>query len=307
MSPAALPEAPWYPVRFDPAASELLWLHLPGEEFREPFFEDSIRLRRRQAAALRTPLDALLQVPPDAAGPRAIFFHASRCGSTLAMQVLGRVPGCRSLSEPPVLDELLNHPGTEDAHLSGLLRAYARAETGPAPAVFLKTDSWHLPHLDRLRRIFPAAPCYFLYREPAAILRSHRRERGSQMVPGLLDPACFGIDRAAVNPADLEGYARQVLAAIFRQALAAAEAGKVLPLSYSLLPGYLWEHLGPVLGLPRHGWEAAKERAARDAKHAHRPHESSPAPPESSGDEALDAAHARLEELCRERTQAPAA
>ncbi len=303
MSPDAVPDPGWYPVDFDPEKGELRWLHLPGEEFREPFFEDSIR-RRRRAPALRTPLDALLDVAPEIRAPRAMFFHASRCGSTLAMQVLGRVPGCRALSEPPLLDVLLQACGTRDGHISGLLRAYGRPDTGEAPALFLKTDSWHLPHLKRLRRIFPGTPCFFLYREPAAILQSHRRQPGSQMVPGLLDPACFGIDPAGVDPADLDGYARQVLAAIFRQAVEAAADGEVLPLSHALLPDFLWQVLGPRLGLPEDGWAAAKERTMWDAKHGLRRYEASPAPPGPCGDEALDACHARLEVLCREWTEA---
>jgi hypothetical protein len=260
-------EPTWYPVALDPGKRELIWLHLPGERFRDPFFEDTIR-RHRRAPAITTPLEIMEgAIGPD---PRAIFFHASRCGSTLAMQLLSRVAGCRAISEPPVLDTLLHLPEVADAHLAGLIRSFAKPHDGPAVDLFLKLDSWHLPYLPRIRRVFPQTPCFFLYREPTAILHSHRRERGSQMVPGMMDSRRFGIEPATVNPADLDGYAERVLTSLFRQAVVAVETGSIVPIAYSQLPDFLWDDLGPALGLPRENWMHSKERAFRDAKHAHR-------------------------------------
>lgn len=259
----------WYPVGFDPAAQALTWLQLPGERFTAPFFEDTLRNHRRQSMRAITSLAALERV--SAGDPSAFFFHASRCGSTLMMQLLGCVDGCRALSEPAVLDAILHEPQASDAALHGLVHALGRTDREPH-RYFLKPDCWHLPHLERLRRIFPAVPCFFIYREPAAILRSHRRERGSQMVPGMMDSLRFGIDPASVDPADLDGYATRVLAAVFRQAVEAAEAGRVIPIAHSQLPGLIWEKLGPALGLPVDGWEQAKSRARYDAKQPHQAH-----------------------------------
>jgi hypothetical protein len=269
MHPEVLSEPDWYPVDLDPAKRQLTWLHLPGEKFRDPFFEDTTR-RHRRAPAITTPLKIL----GDVAGPhpRAIFFHASRCGSTLAMQLFGSVPGCRAISEPPVVDALLHLPDVEDVHLAGMARSFARPKDGQAVDLFLKLDSWHLPHLPRIRRVFPHTPCFFLYREPSAILRSHRRERGSQMVPGMMDSRRFGIDPATVYPADLDGYAERVLTSLFRQAAAAVEDKLIIPITYSQLPDLLWDQLGPALGLPKESWDQAKVRALQDAKHPHRPH-----------------------------------
>ena len=196
------------------------------------------------------------------------------------MQLLGRVAGCRALSEPPIVDTLLHLPEADDELIAGLLHSFAKPEGAIFPKLFLKLDCWHLPHLERLQRIFPRTPCFFLYREPEAILRSHLRERGSQMVPGLVDSRCFGIDPASVNPADLDGYAERVLSAIFRQGVAAVESGAISPIAYSQLPEFAWENLGPLLGLPEDGWSEAKARAGQDAKHGHKVHE--PAPPSPS-------------------------
>ena len=266
-----LPGLDWFPVGYDPVARSVSWLHLPGERFAEAFFEDTLRKYGKRAEQKSTSISALGAGVPGGRDPAALFFHSSRCGSTLVMQLLGRVAGYRSLSEPPVFDQFLQDPAVEDSQVRGLIHALGRSlENGQT---FLKTDSWHLPHLERLRRIFPETPCFFLYREPAAILRSHRRERGLQMVPGMLDPWIFGIDPATLNYADLDGHAERVLTSIFRQAVQAAEAGRVVPVAHSQLPHLLWDQLGPFLGLPENGWELAKERSLYDAKHVHQLHQ----------------------------------
>jgi len=275
--PVSAPD--WYPVELDAARRELTWLHLPGQRFLEPFFEDTIRRHRRSTPSLKTPLEILRGSNPDTPDPRAIFFHASRCGSTLLMQLLGRVAGCRALSEPPIVDTLLNLPTADDELISGLIHSFAKPDGGVPPKLFLKLDCWHLPHLERLQRTFPRTPCFFLYREPEAILRSHRRERGSQMVPGLVDSWYFGIDPASVNPADLDGYAERVLSAIFQQGVSAVQGGTVFPIAYSQLPEFVWEKLGPSLGLSEDGWSEAKARAGQDAKHGHMAHASAPPSP----------------------------
>lgn len=272
MNPAeCLPGPDWYPVELDSAAGTVSWIHLPGERFSEAFFEDTLRKHGRQAKRKTTSLAMLDTAVRGGCDPAAFFFHSSRCGSTLVMQLLGRVPGCRALSEPPVLDQFLQDPAVKDCQLRGLIHALGRSP-GNADRTFLKTDSWHLPHLERIRRIFPGTPCFFLYREPAAILRSHQRERGMQMVPGILDPKLFGLDPATMNHADLDGHAERVLTTIFSLAVQAAETGKVIPVAHSQLPHLLWEQLGPFLGLPKNHWDLAKERSLYDAKHIQRLH-----------------------------------
>lgn len=289
----------WYPVKLEPRGEETLWFHLPGEGFLDPFFEETVRRHRRSAPSAHLPLECLRGASPDVPDPRAIFFHASRCGSTLVMQLLSRVPGCRCISEAPVLDELLHSAAIEDDLLKGLIRSFGKPdENRAAPVLFLKTDSWHLPHLDRIRRVFPETPCYFIYRDPAEILRSHRRERGSQMVPQLVDPWRFDIDPATVNFSNPDAYAERVLAAIFRQAVTAAESGEIIPIAYSQLPDLIWDRLGHDLGLGGTVWDAAKERAKQHSKDPSRSLED---PREEQAlivkDQALLADFQRLEEL----------
>ncbi|QJE98141.1 hypothetical protein [Luteolibacter luteus] len=293
LDPVTTPD--WFPMELDAVSRELTWLHVPGGKFHEPFFEDSVRLHRRSTPFIKTPLTVLSQSNPDAPAPAAIFFHSSRCGSTLVMQLLSHVTGCRTLSEPPVLDTLLHLEGADDALVTGLLRAFAKPLNGVAPKLFLKTDCWHLPQLGRLKRLFPETPRYFIYREPDAILRSHRRMRGSQMVPGIVDSRHFDIDPASVNPADLDGYTEQVLAGIFRQAATIVEEGGLKPIAYSELPQFVWETLGPELGISSEDWTEAKQRSHFDSKGPHVPHQPAAQEFTTSIPDCLARDHARLE------------
>lgn len=284
-------------MEFDSSRRELVWLQLPGGQFLEPFFEDTRRQIRRNAAPLRTPLEALRETNPDVPEPSAVFFHSSRCGSTLVSQLLARVPGCRTISEPPIFDLLLNHDEVDDTIISGLLRAFGKPSEDHPPRLFLKTDCWHLPQLGRLKRLFPQTPFYFIYREPEAILQSHRRARGSQMVPGLVDYKHFGIDPATVNHADLDGYAERVLSSIFKQGVEAVESGHASPIAYSQLPQLLWEKLGPAFGIPEGAWEEAKKRLHIHAKRPQLQHEPETDIPPIPLPEDLAANFAKLELL----------
>lgn len=297
-----LPGPDWFPVDYDATARAVTWFHLPGERFSEAFFEDTLRKHGRLTKRISTSVSSLATAIPGGRDPSAIFFHSSRCGSTLVMQLLGLVPGARALSEPPVLDAFLQDASIEDSQLRGLIHALGRSPATDA-RTFLKTDSWHLPHLARIRRTFPRTPCFFLYRNPADILRSHRRERGLQMVPGMIDTRILGIDTATINPADLDGHAERVLTAIFRQAVHAAEAGHLVPVAHSQLPDLLWDRLGPHLQLPDDGWGPAKQRSLYNAKHSHLPYPpAGPAPADHLLPPDLANAFERLEAI-REAAQ----
>lgn len=276
MNHPPIPPPDWYPVTLDPARGEIIWYHLPDEPFLDPFFEDTIRKRKRTAAQQPTPFDFTGGTDTALPSPAAFFFHASRCGSTLLMQLLGLAPASRAIAEPPIIDQILNLPSAPGSLLPDVIRSYARSSGDTPVRLFVKLDSWHIAHAATFARLFPDVPRFFLYREPSAILASHRALRGSQMVPGLIDATPLGIDPAAVNPADLEGYAEKVLSRIFAKAIEATENNLVTPIAYSQLPDIVWNGLADRLGLTGTDWSAAKKRSEFDAKHPHSP----PRPPD---------------------------
>ncbi len=233
----------WYPVALSAAPPGVWWRDLGAKRFTEPFFSDT--LLAVDAAARRrchTPLSALAEVG-DTLAPTAFIFHVSRCGSTLLAQALATLPHCIVMSEPPVLDSFLRcHAASDDAAADTfrlLLAALGQRRAAAERHLIVKLDSWHIASLALIRRAFPDTPCLLLYREPGAVLASHRRRRGPQMVPGLVDLTRLALDPAAAHPADLDGYARLVLAAFFAAALAQASSQRLSLLNYNELPGVI--------------------------------------------------------------------
>lgn len=236
------PEAGWYPVKLEarPGGSAVLhWQNLASVDFSEPFFEDTMRYHRGSCPFLRTefPAEDFPVLPPPVL-PAALIFHASRSGSTLLTQYISCLPGGFGLSEPPVIDDVLQASLPDEMKIT-LLRHVVHAlcqRRSPDDRYFiLKHDSWHLPWLPLLQQAFPGMPCWFIYRRPEEILWSHYRQRGSHMVPGLRDSAPLGILPGSFDPADLDGYAALVLESVFAQAMQHVSNGFLLPLEYRRL------------------------------------------------------------------------
>jgi hypothetical protein len=290
----------WFPVALD--AHAVSWRHLPGR-FTEPFFGDTLRAQpREQRRVCRTPHEWLGRAGPVLA-PSVFIFHASRCGSTLLAQMLAALPQCVVQSEPPAVDDFFTRFGTQPPSdcaplLRALVGALGQRRHGQESHYIVKLDCWHVRHLPLLRAAFPATPFWFLYREPEAILASHRRQRGPQMVPGLVLPPEFG---AGLAPWDLEAYCARVIADIFGAAL--AHAGELRLLNYRQLPDVVWETLLAQLGIdvtPAQ-LEALRARAGFHAKAAAQAFkgdpDTAPAPRPAEAEALLAPLYARLEAL----------
>lgn len=191
---AAAPPPCWIPERIvtDRAGEERCrWFDVAGLRFTEPFFDDTVRRRRRGAQAERWStvaelLDEAATVP--AVDNIVFIFHVSRCGSTLMSQLFGLDEHTLVLSETPLLDAILRADrGDRERLFDAALRLLARPRGGIQSRLVVKTDCWHLFQAATLRRLYPQAPFVLLYRRPAAVLGSHQKMRGMQMVPGLLD------------------------------------------------------------------------------------------------------------------------
>lgn len=251
------PTAGWYPVelaRSGQSEPSLIWQDLSAADFASPFFEDALRRARRENPELRsTSLDDFDDWPLTAAiAPTAFIFHASRCGSTLLSQMFSCLEGSISISEPPILDEILSlqqgNKGTVPL-LQRVLLAHGQCRKPSDRHLFIKHDSWHIRWLPLIQEAFPGVPCYFVYRDPVEILWSHHRQRGSQMVPGLRDPALFDIEPGSFDCADLDGYAARVLESFFARALPFVQEGKLIPLDHEGLVGKVRLEIAGRLGI----------------------------------------------------------
>lgn len=231
----------WYPVvaRQD----SLWWRYFGSKKFSEPFFHDTLaHLAQAPRFRTRTVFGALDEFDGELA-PTAFVFHVSRCGSTLLTQLLSSLPGCIAMSEPPIIDSWLRlHAGKKDAEsgLRKIVSALGQKRFGEERHFFVKLDSWHIGQLPLFRKAFPATPFLFLYRRPHEILASHRRQRGRQMVPGLVDAALLPVAPPKVA-SDLDGYCVDVLEHFF--GTACRHADELILLNYDQFPHVVWTHL----------------------------------------------------------------
>lgn len=189
----AEPVASWPPIGWLPWAVEpgpdgdaVRWICAAAARFDAPFFADAIAPSRHgpfnRLIDWRTPLhDLASSTPADFPAPVGLIFHWSRCGSTLAARMIEACASVAVFAEPEPIDAVL---ATGDPMK---LRAMAAALAHGRPdcdRFVLKLDCWHIQSLSLFQQAFPETPWIFQFREPAAILASHARMPGSQMMPG---------------------------------------------------------------------------------------------------------------------------
>jgi sulfotransferase family protein len=274
------PPRHWLPARVRPDAGFALdWLHFADLALDAPFFEES----RGQAAArpfnqmfrYRTSLDTLLSgVDGDSLAPDGFIFHMSRCGSTLAAQILAASPANIVVSEAAPIDAMIQLPFfvpglTQDQHVAALraiVAGYGRDRSGQSRRYFIKCDSWHVLALPLLLAAFPDTPWVFLHRDPVEVIVSQLRMRGAQAAPGVLPPHIFGF-AADEHLAPVE-YITRVLARICAAALSHADRGSALFVDYRDLPEAMFTRILPHFGTAPDSEELAQMHAAarRDAK-----------------------------------------
>lgn len=245
----------WFPVTLQ--GREIVWRHVPSR-FTASFFADTLHQQEpTQRYICRTEFDRLTHLEP-ALAPSAFIFHTSRCGSTLLTQLLTTLSCCIVMSEPPIIDAFLRLYQAEpeasggSAGLEQLILALGQQRSPEETHFFIKLDSWHIRFLPILRAAFPHTPCWFLYRDPEAILASHRRQRGPQMVPGMIEALATEV----LEEGDLDGYCAKILAGFFEAAL--ANVAHLQLINYRQLPDILWQDL-----LPRQGLDCTSEQLER--------------------------------------------
>lgn len=260
------------------------WFCRAGQRYREPFFSETVlnclshQPNGKQFASFST-LDFLVEAARrvDPIAPTAFIFHASRCGSTLLAQLLNLHPQHVVLSEAPLLDELLRLP-LQDAQVNtaaiepllaaaiGLLGDRRCDET----RLFVKLDSWHIHFASLLRKLYPRTPFILQYRAPQEIIRSHRVRRGTQAVPGLLEPVLFEMGAQDITPLDADAYMGKVLAYFYRQfARLHTKDGNTLLLNYSQGPESMMQQLTGIAGftLETATWDEIRERSRYHSKY----------------------------------------
>ncbi|WP_423605582.1 sulfotransferase [Sphingomonas sp. MS122] len=248
------PDLGWLPARSlpDGAALAFEWAWFGAGRLTDPFYGDSVRRMGvrpfSRAFRPRTSLDVLIAgaAGEEALAPQGFVFHMSRCGSTLAAQMLAAVPHHIVVSEAAPIDAIVQWASESSAPLEdrlaalrAIVAALGRDRSGAARRYFVKLDSWHVLALPLFRAAFPDVPWIFLYRDPAEVMVSQMR------MPGLH----LASPRVAVEPNrafSLEAHGSQVLARFL------TAAGESLALGGGMLVNYAGLAQAMQADVPRH-------------------------------------------------------
>ncbi|MFP5043002.1 hypothetical protein [Parasediminibacterium sp. JCM 36343] len=104
-------------------------------------------------------------------------FHISRCGSTLISQILSDSKKFFVISEPPIINKILDpKSGLSKQIFSKLLIASMNCINSSAPEkskdTVIKFRSWNTIYLKEITELFPTAPWIFVHRKGSEVLAS---------------------------------------------------------------------------------------------------------------------------------------
>jgi hypothetical protein len=245
----------WLPARIRRDGAELVldWTYFGARRLTEPFYADSVTAIRSDGAGrlVSTPLTDLARWTdvPASLEPTGLIFHMSRCGSTLASQMLAACSANIVVSEASSIDAVVRMAPEHDriSLLRAMVAALGQVRNPGETRYVLKLDSWHACALPLFRAAFPQTPWAFLYRDPSAVMVSHARRPGMQMASDLVTPSFYGLDPGGQTWG--EDYVAQVLAAICDAIARDYPAGGGLLANYDELPHAVWTRLLPHFGV----------------------------------------------------------
>ncbi|WP_143159952.1 sulfotransferase family protein [Chitinophaga jiangningensis] len=247
------------------------WMYTGDNPFTAPFFDETIsQCRTAHPRKFRSvsSLDVLRGWSRDLEHipPSALIFHVSRCGSTLATQLLAQDPGNIVLSEVPFFDSLLR---TGNAGLLKEAVVFYAPVKNNRKRLFIKTDSWHIFFYKELRELYPQTPFILLYRRPDEVARSQQKRRGMHAIPGLIEPALFGFD-TDVRQMNMDTYLGEVLDKYFLAFLKVLEKDPLAyPINYNEGPVTMLEKIARITDthISTEAMEKIKDRALYHAKY----------------------------------------
>jgi hypothetical protein len=175
------------------------WLYTGEKEFIEPFFDETISICRQTNVRSYRSASSIEVLPEWSKGieqvpPSAFIFHVSRCGSTLASQLLAQDSTNIVLSEVPFFDSILRAGASIPVEVLKNAIAFYSPVKNYRKRLFIKTDSWHIFFYKQLRELYPQTPFILLYRRPDEVMRSQQKRRGMHAIPGLIEPGLFGFE-----------------------------------------------------------------------------------------------------------------
>jgi hypothetical protein len=269
--------ANWIPYKlsFNEGQPRCEWLYTGDKDFTEPFFDETISKCRQLNYRDRKSISSIEILPHwsgeiESVPPSAFIFHVSRCGSTLASQLLALDNANIVLSEVPFFDALLRS-GKNVSHqlLKDAITFYSPVKSH-RKHLFIKTDSWHIFFYKQVRELYPKTPFVLLYRRPDEVVRSQQKRRGMHAIPGLIEPTLFGFDKNEVQHMNQDEYLGMVLDKYFQTILNILEEDRnAIPVNYNEGPVAMVEKIAAIAGAPIGiaEMEKIKSRAMYHAKY----------------------------------------
>lgn len=250
------------------------WLYTNDKEFTEPFFDETISKCKRGNFRSYRSVSSIEVLPQWSAGiervqPSAFIFHVSRCGSTLASQLLAQDCANIVLSEVPFFDSILRAGNSIPYKiLKDAIAFYSPVKNG-RKRLFIKTDSWHIFFYKQIRELYPQTPFILLYRRPDEVVRSQQKRRGMHAIPGVIEPALFGFEHD-VRVMNQDVYLGEVLDKYFQAFLQVLEKDSLAtPINYNEGPVAMVEKIAQITNTPisDDAMEKIKSRAMYHAKY----------------------------------------
>ena len=222
-----------------------MWMEMSGVSLTEPFFQQTVeRARRENRAELFTEFDVLLQLEKqlESVQPSGFIFHSSRCGSTLVANACRAVSNSIVLSEANAIDKLIARFITDadnsvkeslySVFLRGVVHALAQRRTGTEQHLFIKFACCSFAQFERIKRIWPAVPWLFLYRDPVETVVSNMRDAPPWLIDN--DRRVLSSIIGDTSEMSLEELCARTIGSLFSTAYKLANANSML-LNYNQL------------------------------------------------------------------------
>lgn len=266
----------WIPYKLSFVEGQPLceWLYTGDNDFTEPFFDETISKCRRTYVRRFRSVSSIEVLPQWSKGieqvqPSAFIFHVSRCGSTLASQLLAQDNTNIVLSEVPFFDSILRAADNISNELLKDAIAFYSPVKKYRKRLFIKTDSWHIFFYKQIRALYPQTPFILLYRRPDEVVRSQQKRRGMHAIPGLIEPALFGFEND-VRHMNQDVYLGEVLDKYFQTFLQVIKNDALaFPINYNEGPVTMVEKIARITDTPVSDdeMEKIKSRAMYHAKY----------------------------------------
>lgn len=169
----------YYPVNvvFHHNQPIVQFIKFPKVLFNQPFYNFSIQQylkdnKNRPSFLLNLVTEGDILKSLHTPLPNGFIFHMSRCGSTLISQMLSSLHHCRTVSEPIIINQILNANLPTASKVKYLQLIMNALKVNSGQYFCCKFTSHAVMELSTIREAYPNVPWIFLIREPLEVMVS---------------------------------------------------------------------------------------------------------------------------------------